>query len=132
MKAIITLISGFFGILFFEGFARLIITFYHRIEFQFYGITHLPSDSWVIIILLSVLVSTWLISMLVLTVINKKSFFYSVIFGSIILFWRLIEIINSFNDEPIWYFIAVNALHITGVILAYQLFKNQYENNTDT
>ncbi|MDR9419990.1 hypothetical protein [Gracilimonas sp.] len=132
MKPIITLISGFFGILFFEGFARLIITFYHRIEFQFYGISYLPSDAWVIIILLSVLVSTWLVTMLVLTVINKNSLIYTCIFGLILFLWRLVEIGNSYNAEPIWYFITVNLLHLIGITLAYQLFKNQYENIKNT
>ncbi|HBQ61202.1 MAG TPA: hypothetical protein DD671_16680, partial [Balneolaceae bacterium] len=100
MKAIITLISGFFGILFFEGFARLIITFYHRIEFSFYGISHLPSDVWVYVIFASVITSTWLTTMLVLTILKTNSKRYALLFGGIIMLWRLFEIANSHQSEP--------------------------------
>lgn len=130
MKPILALISGFFGLLFFEGFARLIITFYHRIEFQFYGISHLPSDIWVTVILLSVVTSTWLVTMLILTIINKSVLFYSVLFGVIVISWRSIEIANSYQTEPIWYFFAVLFLHIIGIFLAYQSFKKQHEVNS--
>lgn len=132
MKPILTLLSGFTGLLFFEGFARLIITFYHRIDFHFYGISHLPSNTWIVVILLSVITSTWLVSMLVLTVINKRLKFYAILFGAIILSWRGIEIANSYNSEPAWYFVAVIALHVLGVFLAYQTFTKQHANNPDS
>lgn len=129
MKPTLALISGFFGLLFFEGFARLIITFYHRIEFQFYGISHLPSDIWITVIFLSVITSTWLVTMLILTIINKRILFYSVLFGAIVVAWRSIEIANSYQSEPTWYFFAVLFLHIIGIFLAYQSFKRQHEVN---
>lgn len=129
MKSTLALISGFFGLLFFEGFARLIITFYHRIEFQFYGISHLPSDIWITVILLSVIISTWLVAMLILTIINKHILFYSIMFGAIVVAWRSIEIANSYHSEPTWYFFAVLFLHIIGIFLAYQSFKKQHEVN---
>ncbi|MFD2532180.1 hypothetical protein [Gracilimonas halophila] len=130
MKQTLAVISGFFGLLFFEGFARLIITFYHRMDFQFYGISHLPSDIWVVVILLSVITSTWLVTMLVLTVINDHIFFYSVLFGMIIFAWRGIEISNSYHTEPTWYFITVLILHIIGIFIAYQSFTRQHEFKT--
>jgi len=130
MKQTLTVLSGFLGLLFFEGFARLIITFYHRMDFQFYGISHLPSDVWIVVILLSVITSTWLVTMLVLTVINKHLLFYAVVFGSIIIAWRGVEISNSYNTEPAWYFFAVVILHIIGIFLAYQSFTRQHEINS--
>jgi hypothetical protein len=125
MKAIITLISGFFGILFFEGFARLIITFYHRVEFNFYGISHLPADVWTYVIFASVLTSTWLAAMLVLTVLKTKSKRYAILFGTLILLWRGIEIANSYQSAPIFYFLAVITLHLIGVYLAYIVYSRQ-------
>lgn len=127
MKQTLTLISGFFALLFFEGFARLIITFYHRIDFQFYGVSHFPSDVWIIVILLSVITSTWLVTMLVFTVINKHILFYAVLFGAIILAWRGVEISNSYQTEPTWYLFTVLILHIIGIFLAYQSFTKHYE-----
>ncbi|MCH2448842.1 MAG: hypothetical protein MK198_01725 [Gracilimonas sp.] len=130
MKQTLTVLSGFLGLLFFEGFARLIITFYHRMDFQFYGISHLPSDVWIVVILLSVITSTWLVTMLVLTVINKHFLFYAVVFGSIIIAWRGVEILNSYHTEPAWYFFTVVILHIIGIFLAYQSFTRQHEINS--
>lgn len=128
MKKTITLILGFLGILFFEGFARLIITFYHRIDFSFYGISHLPSDIWIYVIFASVLTSTWLATMLVLTVINKSIATYSLIFAVIILGWRGFEIANSYHTEPPFYFVGVIGLHLLGVYLAYLAFTKQLKN----
>lgn len=125
MKKTITHFLGFLDILFFEGFARLIITFYHRIDFSFYGVSHLPSDIWIYTIFASVLTSTWLATMLVLTVINKKIVTQSFIFAAIILAWRGFEIANSYQVEPLYYFIVVIGLHILGIYLAYLVYAKQ-------
>jgi hypothetical protein len=125
MKAVITFISGFLGILFFEGFARLIITFYHRIEFQFYGISHFPSDVWIYVIFASVITSTWLATMLVLTILENHQRRNAVIFGVIIVLWRVFEIANSYQDEAAWYFGGVIGLHILAISLAYVVYKRQ-------
>ncbi|MDZ7806933.1 MAG: hypothetical protein U5K71_07440 [Gracilimonas sp.] len=125
MKAIITLFSGFLGILFFEGFARLIITFYHRVEFNFYGISHLPADVWTYVIFASVLTSTWLAAMLVLTVMKSKSKLYAILFGGLIFLWRGIEFANSHQTEPLYYFVTVISLHLIGIYLAYLAYTRQ-------
>ncbi|WP_421774680.1 hypothetical protein [Gracilimonas sp.] len=127
MKSFLAIISGFAGFLFFEGFARLIITFYHRVDFHFYGISHLPSSVWVVVILLSVLTSTWLVSMLILTVTNKDSFLHAIIFGGVLIGWRAMEFYNSYQSEPLWYFGIVILLHLSGIFLAYQLYTKQHE-----
>lgn len=126
MKAVITFVSGFLGILFFEGFARLIITFYHRIEFQFYGISHLPSDVWIYVIFASVITSTWLASMLVLTVLETKPKRNALIFGIHIILWRVIEILNSYQNEATWYFAVVVGLHIIAICLAFFAYRAQF------
>jgi len=131
MKKPITHFLGFLGLLFFEGFARLIITFYHRIDFSFYGISQLPSDVWVYIILASVLVSTWLTTMLVLTVINKNITTHALIFAAIILIWRGFEIANSYQTEPVFYFISVIGLHLLGIYLAYLVYSRQRSSNEE-
>ena len=127
MKSFLAITSGLAGFLFLEGFARLIITFYHRIEFSFYGISHLPSPVWTIVVLISVLASTWLVSMLVLTVINKNPLINSFIFGLVLIAWRAMEFANSFHSEPLWYFAATILLHLLAIFLAYQLFTRQNE-----
>ncbi|HET8866417.1 MAG TPA: hypothetical protein VFM80_12030 [Gracilimonas sp.] len=125
MKQTLALISGFLGLLFFEGFARLIITFYHRIEFHFYGISHFPSDVWIYVIFVSVITSTWLTSMLILTVLKTNSKRYALLFAGMIILWRGVEIANSYQSEPIYYFVGVNGLHLLGVYLAYVAYSRQ-------
>ena len=132
MKPIITLFSGFLGFLFLEGFARVVITFYHRVEFNFFGVNGLPDTIWIVILLLSVLVSTWLLTMLVLTIIDENIFSYSLSFWGLLMIWRGFEIYNSFQTEPIWYFTTVILLHSLGVILAYKLYIHQHEITQDS
>jgi hypothetical protein len=127
MKSVATLIAAFLGILFFEGFARIVITFYHRIEFQFFGVSGLPGIDWVVIILMSVLISTWLLTMLILTIIDQNSFYYALAFWIMLMFWRGFEIFNSYSKEPLWYFIIIIFLHTLGVFLAFKLYKHQNE-----
>jgi hypothetical protein len=84
----------------------------------------------VVVILFSVITSTWLVTMLILTVINKNLLFYASAFTFIVLGWRAIEISNSYETEPAWYFFTVLLLHIIGIFLAYQSFTRQHEINS--
>ena len=127
MKSVFTHFLAFFALLFFECFSRLIISFYHRVEFSFYGIADLPNIIWVVAILASVLISTWLVTMLILTIINENFKFHATVFALIIISWRSIEIANSFNSEPVWYFAVVLLLHLIGISLAYYLYRKQHE-----
>lgn len=127
MKAFLTLTGAFIGYFFLEGFTRIIIMFYHRDEFQYYGISHLPGHAWSIIILAGVLVITWLLCMVVLSVLREKPALYASLFGSILLLWRSFEIANSHHSEPAWYLISVVHLHLLGTFLAYKLYVRNYE-----
>lgn len=127
MKPFFTLAGAFAGYFFLEGFTRLIIMFYHRDEFQFYGISHLPGSAWSVIILVSILVITWLLCMVVLSILRKKPALYAGLFTGILLVWRTFEIANSFHTEPTWYLASVVLLHLLGSVLAYQLYVRSYE-----
>jgi hypothetical protein len=125
MKSFFSLTLGFIGLLFLEGFSRLIMAFYHHIEFHFYGVSHLPSASWIPLLFMVILISTWLITMLILTITNTRLLLHSLLFLGMVLVWRGIEIANSYQSEPVWYLITICLLHIIGVILAYFLYRKQ-------
>ncbi|MEX0609814.1 MAG: hypothetical protein WD016_08360 [Balneolaceae bacterium] len=127
MRRILALTAGLFAYFFLEGFIRIVIMFYHRADFQFYGISHLPADVWIVVILFAVLLNSWLVTMLILSVINKNILTNTLIFGTIILLWRLFEILNSYQQEPLWYFVSVIFLNVFGIFLAYQLYSKQHE-----
>lgn len=131
MRRILALTAGLFAYFFLEGFARIVIMFYHRADFHFYGISHLPSDVWIGVILFAVLINSWLVTMLILSVINKNILFNTLLFGALIMLWRLIEISNSYQQEPLWYFISVIILNSLGIFLAYQLYNRQHEISSD-
>lgn len=128
MKSVLTFIFGFLSLFFLEGFSRLIIAFYHRIEFSFYGLPDLPGNLWVIAIMVSILVTTWLVTMLILTIINKRNLFNAVLFAVILVGWRSIEIANSYQSEPVWYFITLGFMHLSGVTIAYFIYERQQKN----
>ncbi|SMO37381.1 hypothetical protein [Gracilimonas mengyeensis] len=125
MKKLFIYLIGLIGFLFFEGFARLIILFYHRTDFHFYGVSHLPANIWIVVILLSVLVSTWLVSMLVLTILNQNPGKHAISFAGVLVLWRLFEMTNSWGQEPLWYFLSAIGLHLLGVFLAWMLYTRQ-------
>lgn len=130
MKKFLVLLGGFTAYFFLEGFIRLIIMFYHRLPFNYYGIEHLPANIWVVIIYISVLINTWLVCMVVLSILREQPLLYSGVFASILLGWRTIEILNSFNTEPAWYLLSLPLIHLTGIYLAYKLYTLQYENSS--
>lgn len=127
MRRILALTSGLFAYFFLEGFIRIVIMFYHRADFYFFGISHLPSDTWIVIILFAVLLNTWLVAMLILSVVNKNPLVNSLLFGALLLLWRFYEISNSYQQEPKWYFISVIFLNVLGIFLAYKLYTKQNE-----
>ena len=130
MKRILVFLGGFLGYWFLEGFIRLIIMFYHRSEFHFYGISSLPDDSWIIIIMIAVLINTWLVSMMVLSILKIRPMQNAFIISLIFLSWRVFEWVNSHQTEPLWYFITIILLHFLAVFLAFNLYKNQNEITT--
>lgn len=132
MRRIIALTAGFFAYFFLEGFIRIVIMFYHRADFHFYGISHLPADVWIFVILFAVLINSWLVTMLILSIINKRTLFNTLLFGLMIILWRAFEISNSYQQEPAWYFITVIFLNILGIFLAYKLYTQQNEIRTNS
>ncbi|MTI88064.1 MAG: hypothetical protein FH748_08860 [Balneolaceae bacterium] len=130
MKTFLTHFIGFVGYFFLEGFIRLIIMFYHSDEFHYYGIENLPGASWITVIYISMFVSTWLITMIILSVLEKTPFKHAAIFFGIFIFWRIIEIINSIHSEPSWYLFTVPLVHLTAIYTAYKLYTSQYEKIT--
>lgn len=125
MKKIITLAGGFLGYFMLEGLVRLVILFYHRQEFAFYGTGGLPGNLWIIIILCTILISTWLISMLIFSIQRKDTLLMAMYFGAILVSWRIFELIRFIETEALWYLILLPLIHITGIYLAYKLYTSQ-------
>lgn len=130
MKAFLAAIFGFGFSLFVEGFSRIIISFFHKQEFYFFGISALPSPSWILIIYVVSVVSTWLGVMLALSIANKNSdraFFYV---SALIILWIIFEILASVKVVPYWYLFSFPITSIIGLLLANYTYKlnNNHEN----
>lgn len=109
---------GFGFSLFVEGFSRIIISFFHKQEFSFFGIDALPSVSWIIIIYFVSILSTWLGVMLALSFSdpNSKTAYYIV--TALIILWITFETLSSLTMVPLWYLVTFPITSLAGLIIA--------------
>tara|TARA_R110002049_G_scaffold26364_1_gene91850 strand:- start:2305 stop:2709 length:405 start_codon:yes stop_codon:yes gene_type:complete len=118
LKAFFSALFGLGFSLFVEGFSRIIISFFHKQEFYFFGVGALPSPFWILIIYIVSIISTWLGTMLAVSIANKatnKAYIFSTILVSL---WIVFEILSSLRMVPIWYLITFPITSILGLILA--------------
>ena len=108
MKSIVSVLGAFLFTIFSEGFIRVIIIFYHKSEFLFFGTTPLPSSIWSIIIFAALLLIYWLSGMLVVTITNFAVVKHLVSFATLLLLWRVNEYVQTDGMEPVWYY----AIHL--------------------
>lgn len=119
MKSIITVFGSFLFSIFLEGFTRLIIIFYHQGEFAFFGISKLPSISWTIIILVSVIAISWISGMLTVTITGFSPIKHLISLAFLFILWRLNEIVLTHDVEPTWYLFAITFSSLSGLYLAH-------------
>lgn len=130
MKSFLTVAGTFLFSIFVEGFIRVIIIFYHKGEFSFFGISTLPGISWAIIILVSILIISWLSGMLAVTISGFSPTKHLLALGGLFLLWRLNEIFQSYGTEPVWYLVAIIIVSFLGLYLSY-LTQKKSNANTD-
>ena len=128
MKSIITVAGTFLFSIFVEGFIRVIIIFYHKSEFSFFGISTLPGISWAIIILISILIVSWLSGMLTVTIAGFSPGKHLLALGGLFLLWRLNEIFQTIGTEPVWYLTATVLISFSGLYLSYLTQKKSNAN----
>ena len=124
MKSILTISGTFLFSLFLEGFIRVIILFYNKSEFEYWGITNLPSPSWIIVIYISVIIIAWLSGMLTVTISGYAPSKHLIALGVVFLSWRVNEILQTIGTEPLWYLITIPVCSLAGIYLAYLTNKH--------
>lgn len=132
MKSILTVLGTFTFSLFLEGFTRLIILFYNKSEFVYWGVSSLPSPSWIIVIYISVLVISWLCGMLTITISGFSPLKHLIALGFIFMLWRLNEILQTFDSEPLWYLFTIPLCSLAGIYLAYLTNKHSNAETVST
>ncbi len=120
MKPLLASIFGLGFSLFVEGFSRIIISFFHKQSFVFFGIDSLPGISWIVIIYFVSLVATWLGAMLALSIANEQSKKAFRIFSILLVLWILFELLVTYQVVPIWYVISFPFTSILGLIAAHK------------
>lgn len=123
-KSILTISGTFLFSLFLEGFIRIIILFYNKSDFVFWGITNLPSPSWIIVIYISVIIIAWLSGMLTVTICGFSPGKHLIALGIVFLLWRANEILQTISTEPLWYLLTIPLCSLTGIYLAYLTNKH--------
>lgn len=118
LKAFFSAVFGFGFGLFVEGFSRIIISFFHKQEFYFFGIESLPGFSWILIIYIVSFMATWLGVMLALSMADphsKKAFY---VITSLIIFWIIFETLASLKVVPLWYLMTFPITSLLGLFTA--------------
>lgn len=123
MKNIFGLTFGFIFSLFIEGFARLIVAFFHRIEFQFFGIDALPGNSWIFTIYFVSIIGTWLGAMMAFSISKWSLKLNSVFFGLFLLLWVILELSQNLGNSPTWHSISFPITTLIGFIVAIKTYK---------
>lgn len=123
MRSILAVFFGFGLSLFIEGFARIIISFFHTLEPSFFGISALPGTSWIIALYIVSFVSTWLGAMMALTIAGYTPYKHLAAFLALITLWILFETLSSIGISPTWYLITFPFTSIFGALTAAYTFK---------
>ncbi|MFA5667762.1 MAG: hypothetical protein WC967_00835 [Balneolaceae bacterium] len=123
MKSITALFTGFVLNLFFEGFSRIIIAFFFTIEYSFWGISALPNKSWILIIYLVSVVSSWFGCMITLTMAGSAPRKHLIAFLVLTLLWSTFEILGSIKVVPSWYLFTFPLTSVAGIFIADYTFK---------
>lgn len=132
MKSILTVLGAFLFSVFVEGFTRVIIIFYHQLEFSFFGISTLPNTTWGIIFLGSVLVINWISGMLTISVMHSSPKPHILALGILIILFRTNEFFMTRNSEPLWYLISLFLISLLGIALAYLTYSRTNDLKTSS
>jgi len=130
MKSIITVIGSFLFSIFLEGFIRIIVIFYHQESFTFLGTTSLPGLSWIIILIISIGIISWISGMLTVTITGFAPVKHLLALSTLVLLFRLNEIIVMHTTESIWYLGGMTFSSLTGLYLSYLTQKNTNASKT--
>lgn len=132
MKSLLTVLGTFFFSLFLEGFIRVIILFYNKSEFVFWGVSALPSPSWIFVIYISVIIISWLSGMLTVTICGFSPVKHLIALGILFVLWRVNEILQTISTEPLWYLLTIPLCSLAGVYLSYLTYKHSNAESSST
>lgn len=127
IKNFLIALFGFVFAIFVEGFSRIIISFFHKVNFQFFGIDALPGISWIITIYFVSVIATWLGAMLAMSMSgdNAEITFRNLI--GIFILWLVFGVLVTYKTIPIWYVLSFPIMTILGLVFAQYTFKlNQH------
>ncbi|MEQ9310470.1 MAG: hypothetical protein RLN90_13530 [Balneolaceae bacterium] len=130
MKSVITVLGSFLFSIFLEGFIRIIIIFYHQENFSFFGSSSLPGISWVLIVIISSGIINWISGMLTVTITGFAPKRHLLALTTLVLLFRINEIIQTHHIEFFWYLGAITTTSLTGLYFSY--LTQKYSNATKT
>lgn len=132
MKSIITVLGSFLFTIFLEGFIRVIVIFYHQESFVFLGTSALPGLSWVAIVIISVGVISWISGMLTVTITGFAPTKHLLALVTLVLFFRINEIMQTYTTESIWYLVGITCSSLTGLYLSFLTQKHSNAQKTSS
>ncbi|RNC85346.1 MAG: hypothetical protein ED557_00810 [Balneola sp.] len=130
MKSIIVVLGVFIFSIFVEGFIRIIVLFYHKTEFTFWGVSSLPSPGWAVALVIASLLIYWLSGMLVVTATMYSPKKHLLSLGMLLLLLKGSEVLQTYSIEPMWYLIMILSSPFIGLYLAYYTHSKIHEKNS--
>ncbi|MEO1023395.1 MAG: hypothetical protein AAFW89_12700 [Bacteroidota bacterium] len=124
MKAAFALCTGYIFTILLEGFARIVITFYHRKTLTFRGISDLPGIEWALLILILTGITHWFGAMLSTSIYPVHAHRMLVAFGILVATGKTIELLTLHATEPIWFLGGSMVIALSGVFGAYLIKRN--------
>ena len=118
MKSILAVLGAFLFSFFVEGFIRIIVLFYHKSDFSFWGASALPSPEWAILLVIASLLIYWLSGMLAVTATMHSPRKHLLSLGVLILILKGSEAYQTYSIEPICYIILILITPIAGLYLS--------------
>lgn len=129
MKSILVVLGAFLFSFFVEGFIRIIVLFYHKSEFTFWGASALPSPEWAILLVIASLLIYWLSGMLAVTATMHSPAKHLFSLGILLIVLKGSEVYNTYAIEPIWYLLLILVAPIIGLYLAFFTHKKIHAQN---
>ena len=123
MKSVLAIAAGFFSMVILEGFARIIIAFYHREDFIFSGIEALPSIGWIVLLLCVVTFLGVFGTLLTTTIAGFDPLKHTISLALLVILLRILPILFKPESVSLLLPLLPITFNLIGIIAGYFIKK---------
>ena len=131
MKSILAICAGFMTMIILEGFARIIIVFYHREDLVFSGLQSLPSITWIIVLLLVILLLGIFGTLLTTTLAGFDPLKHTVSLASLVLILRFIPALLRAEQNTYLLTLLPVTISLIGIFIGFVIKSRLINSNSE-